>query len=87
MTARLLLQIRNVSLVNLLLGRRLVPELLQGQMTPGKIAAEVRRVWEAGPERDRVVEGLKTLRGILGTPGAASRAADQVLALLDGKSG
>lgn len=87
LTGRLLLRIPHISLVNLLLDRRLVPELIQGQMTPARIAAEVRRLWGPGPDRDAVVEGLKGLRSVLGAPGAAQRAAEQVLGLLDGKSG
>ncbi|MFP2898656.1 lipid-A-disaccharide synthase, partial [Corallococcus sp. 4LFB] len=48
LVGRLMLKVAFVSLINLLAGRRVVPELLQGDMTPENIAAEVRRVWLPG---------------------------------------
>ncbi|MBJ6765163.1 lipid-A-disaccharide synthase [Myxococcaceae bacterium JPH2] len=79
---RLLLQVAFVSLVNLLAGRRVVPELLQGEMTPERIADEVRRVWLPGAPRDAMVQGLTEVRQRLGEVGAAQRAAEAVLELL-----
>ncbi len=79
---RLLLKVAHVALVNLLAGRRLVPELLQGQMEPEKIAHEVRRLW-AGPDRAEVEQGLTSLRLSLGEKGASSLAADAVLELIN----
>jgi lipid-A-disaccharide synthase len=82
LVGRLMLKVAHVALVNLLAGRRLVPELLQGEMTPARIAAEVRRVWGPGPEREAVVQGLTAVRDALGPPGAAARAAAEVASLL-----
>jgi lipid-A-disaccharide synthase len=79
---RMLLKVAHVALVNLLAGRRLVPELLQGDMKPERIAAEVRRVWVPGPPREEMLQGLEEVRGRLGGPGAAERAAEAVLELL-----
>jgi lipid-A-disaccharide synthase len=81
LVGRLMLKVAHVALVNLLAGRRLVPELLQRQMQPGRIAAEVQRLW-SGPDRAEVERGLTTLRASLGGKGAASRAADAVLELM-----
>ncbi|KFE66974.1 lipid-A-disaccharide synthase [Hyalangium minutum] len=82
LVGRLMLKVAHVSLVNLLANRRLVPELLQGDMTPERIASEVRRVWEPGPPREEMLRGLEEVRGRLGGPGAAERAAEAVLELL-----
>ncbi|MBZ4335387.1 lipid-A-disaccharide synthase [Corallococcus interemptor] len=79
---RLMLKVAFVSLINLLAGRRVVPELLQGEMTPENIASEVRRVWLPGAPRDAMVQGLAEVRGRLGEVGAAHRAAQTVLELL-----
>lgn len=79
---RLLLKIRSVSLVNLLAGRALVPELLQDAMRAELIAAEVKRLW-SGPARDEVVEGLRQLRAVLGDCGASQKAAAAVVELLE----
>jgi lipid-A-disaccharide synthase len=82
LVGRLLLKVAHVALVNLLANRRLVPELLQGDMTPERIASEVRRVWVPGAPREEMVQGLAEVRGRLGGPGAATRAAETVLELL-----
>ncbi|MDY7229980.1 lipid-A-disaccharide synthase [Hyalangium rubrum] len=82
LVGRLMLKVAHVALVNLLAGRRLVPELLQGDMTPERIASEVRRVWDPGPPREEMLRGLEEVRGRLGGPGAAERAAEAVLELL-----
>jgi lipid-A-disaccharide synthase len=79
---RLMLKVAFVSLVNLLAGRRVVPELLQGDMTPERIAEEVRRVWTPGAPREEMLRGLAEVRGRLGETGAAARAAEAVLELL-----
>ncbi|TSC22791.1 lipid-A-disaccharide synthase [Corallococcus sp. Z5C101001] len=82
LVGRLMLKVAFVSLINLLAGRRVVPELIQGDMTPANIAAEVRRVWLPGGPRDAMVQGLAEVRGRLGEAGAAHRAAETVLELL-----
>lgn len=82
LVGRLLLKVAHVALVNLLAGRRLVPELLQEEANPRRILDEVRRVWRPGPEREEMITGLTGVRGALGPPGAAARAADEVLQLL-----
>jgi lipid-A-disaccharide synthase len=79
---RMLLKVAHVALVNLLAGRRLVPELLQGDMTPERIAHEVRRVWVPGAPREEMLAGLAQVRTALGEHGAAARAAEAVLELL-----
>ncbi|NVJ05850.1 lipid-A-disaccharide synthase [Myxococcus sp. AM001] len=79
---RLMLKVAFVSLINLLAGRRVVPELLQGEMTPERIAEEVRRVWIPGAPREEMLQGLAEMRGRLGETGAATRAAETVLELL-----
>ena len=85
---RLLVRVRFVSLVNLLAGRELVPELLQTKCTPDRIAAAAAPLLEAGSERTAQLEGLRELRDALapaGAPHAARRAATEVLQLLDGR--
>lgn len=84
--ARLLVRVAYVSLINLLAGRRLIPELLQKALTASNVVAEARRVWDEGPERTAMVQGLRELRALLGQGQAAERAADEVLAVLDAHS-
>ena len=82
LVGRLMLRVAHVALVNLLAGRRVVPELLQLDMTPARIAAEVQRIWDEGPAQRAQLEGLREVKAALGAPGAAGRAAEAVLGLL-----
>ena len=86
---RLLVRVRFISLVNLLAGRALVPELLQSECTKERIAAAAAPLLEDSPERAAQMEGLRAIRQSLdpdGSPGAARRAAREVLALLEARA-
>src|SRR5437868_909970 len=83
---RLLVRVRHVSLVNLLAGRSLVPELLQSRCTPETISAAVEPLLSDSRERTAQIEGLRAIRAELappGSPAAARRAAEEVHALLE----
>jgi lipid-A-disaccharide synthase len=83
---RLLVRVPFVSLVNLLAGRAIVPELLQSACTPERIARAVAPLLEGGPERTMQIQGLEAIRAQLAPPGsgsAARRAAEEVLSLLE----
>lgn len=80
--ARLLVRTAHVALVNLLAGRRLVPELLQRAMRPDAIAAQVRSLLPGGEAREAVLAGLREVRARLGGPGASARVADEAARLL-----
>jgi lipid-A-disaccharide synthase len=80
---RLLVRLPHVSLVNLVLGREAVPELLQNEAEPGCVAATARRLLESPAAIRGMRDGLGELRSLLGAPGATGRAADAVLAMLE----
>jgi lipid-A-disaccharide synthase len=65
-----------ISMVNLVAGRRLVPELIQDDFTPAAVAAEVRYLLESSDGRDEMKAGLAEVRARLGSGGAIERAAD-----------
>lgn len=79
---RLMVRLPNVSLVNLVLERRVVPELIQGEANPERIAAEAERLLTDPQTRAEMRGALATLRARLGEGGASGRAASQVAALL-----
>lgn len=81
--ARELVRVDHVSLVNLVHGSSLVPELLQGGATGEAMARSVAPLLEPGGRRREVRRGLRRVRGRLGRPGVAGRVADRALRLLD----
>jgi lipid-A-disaccharide synthase len=66
------------AMVNLIAGRRLVPELIQGDFTPSRVAEEALSLLEPSPRRQAMEEGLAEVRQALGEPGASGRAAAAV---------
>lgn len=73
--ARWLVKLPHISLVNLVLGRGVVPELLQDEAEPGRVASLARRLL-LDPEAIAIMRsGLAELRSRLGAAGAAGRAA------------
>jgi lipid-A-disaccharide synthase len=84
--ARALVRLDHVGLPNLVAGSRIVPELIQSECTPERIAAELGRYLDAPEEAGRVRRALVGLRERLGGPGVFERAADRLLAELDARA-
>lgn len=81
--ARRLVQLPYVGLVNLLAGRAVVPEFVQGAAVPGAIAHALYSLLDgdgAGAREQRAV--FAAVRPLLGEPGAASRVAQLALELV-----
>ena len=76
-------QVDHISPVNLLLKQRLVPELLQDELTAEALVERALPLLTATPERHAMLEGYDRLRATLGAPGVTERAAkaifDQVI--------
>lgn len=84
---QLLVKIPYISLVNLVMGCEVVPELLQANANPERIAAEVRLLLNDARRRRKTIEGLSGLRQALGAPGASGRAAAEIAKLLEPEDG
>lgn len=83
---RLLIRhITHFTLVNLIGGRTIIPELLQDEITPERIAHELRRLLDDREARQEVLAGLAEVRQRLGGPGASKRAAAIALTILAGQ--
>jgi len=80
--ARMLVRVRFIGLPNLVAGRAIVPELLQRRATPERLAAAALEILESPERARRTRADLAEVRERLGAPGAAERAAEEVLALL-----
>jgi len=72
-------QVDHISPVNLVLHERLVPELLQDELTAGAVVREALPLLNDPQVRRRVEDGYQRLRQALGEPGVTRRAAAAIL--------
>jgi lipid-A-disaccharide synthase len=75
--AKRLVRLPHFSLVNIVAGKRVVPELIQDDVNGPRIAQEVRALIEPG-HYEAVCADLAAVRGKLGEPGAARRVAEEI---------
>lgn len=81
---RRLIRVPSVMLPNIIAGRRVIPELLQDELTPERLAAECRRC--LNPETaERMRRDYEEIGRRLGEPGVARRVADCIIAVAEGK--
>jgi len=73
---RRMLRTPYIGMVNLIAGRKVVPELIQDDFTPSAVAAQVRHLLESPGARDQMKAALAEVRSQLGPGGAIERAAD-----------
>jgi lipid-A-disaccharide synthase len=70
------------SMVNLIAERQVVPELIQKDFTPKRVAEEILRLLNDPRARGALRAGLAEVRARLGPPGAVDRAAEAIASLL-----
>ncbi|MBV8731478.1 MAG: lipid-A-disaccharide synthase, partial [Acidobacteriia bacterium] len=86
---KLLVRVPFYSMVNLVAGRAVVPELMQSRMTGENLAAEARRLLEDEQARAEMRSGLAEVGRRLAPPGPvspAARAARIIQAILEGQA-
>lgn len=79
--AKKLVRLQHFSLVNIVAGRNVVPELIQHEVNGPRIAAEVRKLVAPGTY-DEVCAALADVRAQLGEPGAAARVAREIITMV-----
>jgi lipid-A-disaccharide synthase len=75
---RMVVRVPYIGMVNLLAGRELCPELIQGAATSGTLARALTPLLADTAERRAMVAGLEEVASALGTGGAADNVADIV---------
>ncbi len=83
--ARFLVRVPFIGMPNLIVERRVVPELIQGEVTPTRIATEATRLLTDAQAYSVAQEGLREVRRRLGGGGAAERVATLVAEMLTHK--
>jgi len=77
-----LVKVNCISLVNLVAGRRVVPELIQDAVEPTSIARELLPLLEEGEKKEKMLEGLREVKAKLGPGGASKRVAQMAVEMI-----
>jgi lipid-A-disaccharide synthase len=72
--AKRLIKVAHISLVNLVLGKEAVRELIQGECTTANVTQELKQIIEGGSKRPTVMADYDVLQKVMGTKGASARA-------------
>jgi len=78
-----LVRIRRYSIVNILAGRMVVPELIQTGFTAETVFAEARRLMGSGSERARMREDLGRIAALMKVENPSANAARELAALIE----
>ncbi|MDE5944769.1 MAG: lipid-A-disaccharide synthase [Rikenella sp.] len=85
--AKRLVKLRFISLVNLIMDREVVRELIQEDFMPERAVEELRSVLSGGAKHERMMQDFSELREAMGEPGASVRVAGEMVRLLNEKRG
>jgi lipid-A-disaccharide synthase len=83
---RWLSTIKNFSIVNILSGKRSVPELIQRTFTPENVLQEARKIFESEKSRSEMIDHFKGIKKILGEKIASQNAAQELQVIVFGDS-
>jgi lipid-A-disaccharide synthase len=80
---RAFIHVDHISLVNIIAGKTVVPELIQGEAHANRMAVEVIDILSRKSRKLRMHEELSQIRARLGEPGAAAKTAALAMDLLN----
>jgi lipid-A-disaccharide synthase len=78
--SKTLVRIKQFGLVNIILGEKIVPELIQKEVNPERIAKELEKIYK---KRKEITEHLKRLEPLLGSRGVYDRVAREILSMVN----
>ena len=77
--ARQLAKVKYISLVNLIMDRLVVKELIQKDMTSSNIRDEIQSLLNSSKRQKKLLEDYEELKYVLGNAGASDRAAETII--------
>ena len=78
--AKLMVKVEHSSIVNLIAGKKIVPEFLQSEMKPNIIKNKlIELIDEKSRIRNQMMEDFLTIKNKLGTPGVYAKIANEIL--------
>ena len=83
--ARAFVKIGFISLVNIIMKREVVRELIQHDMTVENAATELKAIMKGGEKHDRMMTDYAELQAVVGGEGASDRFAARMVAILKGE--
>lgn len=81
--AKKLIKIKYISLVNLIMDKPIVAELIQHECNPARILEELKPLLVGGNQRERMLQDFKELKKNLGGGGASNKVAQSLLKTID----
>ncbi|MFN0158737.1 MAG: lipid-A-disaccharide synthase [Bacteroidota bacterium] len=78
---RMLVDVKNIGLVNIVAGEEVVPEFIQHRLTPAKLVEAVSRMLDDTTYAADIRRRLAVIKTRLGSPGAARRVVDGIVEL------
>ena len=79
---KMLLKVPYISLVTLVIGKKIVEELVADGMTVTNIKSNLEKILPGGDERKKMLADYDEMLEILGEAGASERAAEEMLRFL-----
>lgn len=81
-----LLKLKMYSIVNILAGKRVIPELIQKDFTSDNLANQVRMLLDSTESREQMIGEFKNIKELLGNEDASQNAAGELESLLRSKT-
>lgn len=81
--ARFVMKVRFISLVNLIMDREIIVELIQKDLNRDRLGKELSYILKGGIKRNTMIEDYSALHEALGGPGASSRVAGDIVKTLN----
>ncbi len=77
--------IKNFSIVNILAGERVIPELIQRDFTPQNILEETKKIFDSEEQRSEMIAEFRRIKKLLGEKTASQNAAQELKKLIKQK--